>query len=83
MIKEGDIIQLRRPPALFTYRVKQLAENRQPAKMVDRYLEDLTPDEEKEKTRQKNVVVFARRDRGAGRPTKKERRIIDRLNNSD
>lgn len=83
MLKEGDIIDLRRPPSVFRYRVKALVEKRQPAKLVEKYLEDLTPDEEREKSMHKNLVVFARRDRGAGRPTKRERRIIDRLSNSD
>ncbi len=82
-LKEGDIIKLRRPPAIFTYRVKELVGKRQPAKMVDLFLEDLTPEEEKEKSMHKNLVVFSGRDRGAGRPTKKERRIIDKFNKYD
>ena len=83
LIKEGDLIHLRRPPSVFHYRVKALVENRQPAKLVAKYLEDLTPDQERDKSTHKNLVVFARRDRGAGRPTKRERRVIDRLSNSD
>lgn len=82
-LKEGDIIKLRRPPAAFTYRVKGLVGKRQPAKMVDLFLEDITPEEEKEKSMHKNLVVFSGRDRGAGRPTKKERRIIDKFNKYD
>ena len=80
-IKESDIISLRRPPSVHTYRVRHLTDNRQPARMVNEFLEDLTPEEEKGKSRLKSLVIFAKRDRGAGRPTKKERRIIDRLNN--
>ncbi len=83
MLKEGDIIHLRRPPSVFCYRVRALVEKRQPAKLVEKYLEDLTPDKEREKSMHKNLVVFARRDRGSVRPTKRERRIIDRLSNSD
>ena len=83
LLKEGDIICLRRPPSVFRYRVKALVEKRQPAKLAVKYLEDLTPDEERNKSVHKNLVVFARRDRGAGRPTKRERRVIDRLSNSD
>lgn len=80
LLKEGDIIRLRRPPAIFTYRVKGIPESRLPAKLVGLYLEDLTPAVEIEKLLHKNLIVFSKRDRGAGRPTKKERRVIDRLN---
>ena len=83
MLKKGDIIHLRRPPSVFCYRVSALVEKRQPAKLVEKFLEDLTPDEEREKSMHKNLVIFARRDRGSGRPTKRERRIIDRLSNTD
>lgn len=79
IVREGDVLMLRRAPAVFTYRVKKPVEKRQPAKLVENYLEDLTPEEEKEKSMHRNLVIFARRDRGAGRPTKKERRIIDKL----
>ena len=82
-IKAGDIITLRRPPVVYTYRVRRLVENRQPARLVSEFIEDLTPDEEKEKLLHRNLVIFARRDRGTGRPTKRERRVIDRLSNSD
>lgn len=83
IIKEGDIINLKRPPVVFKYRVKGLIDRRQPAKLVDRFLEDLTAEEEKEKSKHKNLVVFSRRDRGSGRPTKKERRVIDKLRGSE
>lgn len=83
IIKEGEIISLKRLPAVFKYRVKFLIDKRQPAKLVDRFMEDLTPEEEREKSHHKNLVVFSRRDRGSGRPTKRERRIIDKLRDSD
>jgi ribosome-associated heat shock protein Hsp15 len=82
-VREGDIISLRRPPAVFTYRVRGLVENRQPASNVNNYLEDLTSGEERQKALHQNIVVFSRRDRGSGRPTKKERRIIDKLKGPD
>ena len=48
------------------------------AKLVDNYLEDLTPDAEKMKLEMKKMEMPAYRKKGLGRPTKKERRIIDR-----
>jgi ribosome-associated heat shock protein Hsp15 len=83
VLRVGDIISLRRPPSVYTYKVIGLVDKRQPAKLVGEYLEDLTPAEEKEKSQHKNLLVFAKRDRGTGRPTKRERRNIDRLNDSD
>ncbi len=79
IVKKGDIIKLIRPPALFTYRVIETVNNRQPAKMVDEYLENITPEEEKEKFFHKKMIVFSDRQRGTGRPTKKDRRDIDKF----
>jgi ribosome-associated heat shock protein Hsp15 len=83
VLRAGDIISLRRPPSVYTYKVLSLTDSRLPAKLVGEYVEDLTPEEEKEKSLHKNLLVFAKRDRGTGRPTKRERRNIDRLNESD
>lgn len=82
-VKEGDTIKLRRPPTVYTYRVLQPVGKRQPPRLAANCLEDLTPEEEKEKARHRNLVMFVRRDRGAGRPTKRERRILDRLPGND
>ncbi len=77
-VKIGDIIAVRKPPVTFTHRVLELVNNRQPAKDVPRYMEDITPQSEKDKLKQ-NITIFVSRDRGTGRPTKKERREIDQL----
>jgi ribosome-associated heat shock protein Hsp15 len=52
------------------------------AKLVVNYMEDLTPAEEYEKEKIKREINYEYRDRGLGRPTKKERRLIDRLKKS-
>jgi ribosome-associated heat shock protein Hsp15 len=76
----GDTITLRRMPVIYTYCVVAPLENRVGAKIVGQYIEDLTPEEEKMKlTAAKMPGAFGIRDRGMGRPTKKERRIIDDL----
>jgi ribosome-associated heat shock protein Hsp15 len=79
IIKEGNIISVRRPPSVYTYRVTGLVEKRQPPRLAGNYMEDITPPEEKQKSAHKNIIIFASRDRGKGRPTKKERRDIDKL----
>ncbi|MDR3350303.1 MAG: RNA-binding S4 domain-containing protein [Prevotellaceae bacterium] len=78
-VREGDILAVRKLPVTYTYKIIQLVENRQPAKNVALYAENLTPEEETGKLDKKNIAVYIRRDRGAGRPTKKERREIDKL----
>lgn len=77
-----DVIEVKRPPASFVYEVINLTENRIPAKMVNQFINDLTPEEEKVKLASVTGHDFVFRPRGKGRPTKKERRDIDRLYNS-
>lgn len=74
----GDEIAVRKPPVTYTHKIKELIANRQPAKEVARYMLDITPDAEKEKLQQR-LTIFMQRDRGTGRPTKKERRDLDEL----
>lgn len=78
-IKSGDILILSLPPIQRTIQVKQLLKNRVGAKLVPEYLTDLTPQEEYEKLHLINQINFERRDKGTGRPTKKQRRLIDFL----
>ncbi|MCG8700699.1 MAG: RNA-binding S4 domain-containing protein [Bacteroidales bacterium] len=75
-----DVIIVRKPPVIHTFRVKNLVNNRLPAKKVPEYMEDLTSSDELDKLKVKETIVFYR-ERGTGRPTKKERRDIDRLKN--
>ncbi len=81
MIKINDIVTVKKLPTIYKYKVKELLENRVGAKLVDHYMEDITPENEK---RKKLVVskAFLQREKGKGRPTKKERRMIDKLKNS-
>jgi ribosome-associated heat shock protein Hsp15 len=78
-VHEGDMLTVRKAPVTYTYKVLQLLENRQPAKNVPLYAENLTPEEETRKLEKQNIIVYIQRDRGAGRPTKKERRELDKL----
>lgn len=73
-----ETITVRKPPVIYTYKIKSLVKNRLPAKLVPDYIEDLTSVEELDKLKI-NEAFFVQRERGAGRPTKRERRIIDKL----
>lgn len=76
-IKVGETVQLRRPPITRSYKILALTENRMAAKLVPEFMVETTPASELEILEvQKNMSVY-NRERGTGRPTKKERRDLD------
>lgn len=79
IVRVGDIIKVRKPPMTYTFRVKALLNSRVGAKLVDQYLENLTPESEYEILELNKLSGFVDRSRGLGRPTKKERRELDRF----
>ncbi len=78
----GDLIRVRSGPLARTVEVKDLLQNRVGAKLVGNYLVDHTPPEEYDRLKLMNAGHFEQRDRGVGRPTKKERRLIEKLKKS-
>ncbi|MDR0907175.1 MAG: RNA-binding S4 domain-containing protein [Rikenellaceae bacterium] len=78
-VKVGDVLDVRKGQITFRFRVLELVANRQPAKNVGLYIENITPQEELDKLLAPRETIFISRDRGTGRPTKKERRDIDAL----
>ncbi|MDR1499835.1 MAG: RNA-binding S4 domain-containing protein [Tannerellaceae bacterium] len=83
MIKEGDVIQVRKPPVTFSFKVLRLTERRMSAKLVPDYLENITPPEEYEIMEMNRVSGFVDRARGLGRPTKKDRRELEQFTGTD
>jgi len=79
IILKNEIITVKKPPVIFSYRVIEPIEKRVSAKLVELFVQDLTTEMEKAKLdiRQAGGIVY--RDKGSGRPTKKERRLIDKL----
>ncbi|SKC57371.1 heat shock protein Hsp15 [Bacteroidales bacterium WCE2008] len=77
MISRGDTLEIRKGSVLYTYKVIGLIENRVGAKFVPDYAENLTPQSELDKLKAPVETFFLKRDRGAGRPTKKDRREMD------
>lgn len=78
-VQPGDILHIRKGAVNFVYRVIQPLDKRVGAKLVPDYAENLTPQEELDKLRAPVETFFVTRDRGAGRPTKKDRREIEQL----
>ena len=78
-VKVGDVVSVKKMPVVYQYRVVELVSSRQPAKNVPMYATDITPQSELDKLNVPRETIFIVRDRGMGRPTKKERRELDSL----
>lgn len=78
-VRVGDVIVARKGAVTYTYKVLQLIDKRQGAKLVSEFAENLTPQSEMDKLKAPVETFFLKRDRGAGRPTKKDRRQMEHL----
>ena len=78
-VKPGEVIEIQKGTVRYSYRVIRLLENRVGAQLVPDYAENLTPQSELDKLRAPVETFFIRRDRGSGRPTKKDRRAMEHL----
>jgi ribosome-associated heat shock protein Hsp15 len=76
-VKEGDVVGIVKHTSTFTYKVKSLLKNRVGAKLVEDHIIDITPLEEVEKFKAYLAAQSAYRGHGTGKPTKKERRVLD------
>lgn len=79
LVQAGDVIHVRKGMITFVYKVVQPTEHRVGAKLVPNFAQNLTPQEELDKLRAPVESFFLTRDRGAGRPTKKDRREIEQI----
>ncbi len=79
----GDVFTVRKGAITYTYRILQLCEHRLGAKLVPDYLRDETSPEQLELLQLARLAGQTGRDRGTGRPTKKDRREIESFISSD
>lgn len=77
MIKPGDVIQVRKPPVTYSFKVLQAIEKRVGAKLVPDVLENVTTPDQYELLEMSKISGFVDRARGTGRPTKKDRRSME------
>lgn len=77
MVKEGDVIEVRKPPITYSFKILKAIQNRVGAKLVPEILENVTSPEQLELLEMNRISGFIDRARGTGRPTKKERRELD------
>lgn len=76
-VKVGDVIQIKRPPIVYSFKVLALSENRMGAKLVPDFMENVTSVDQLELLEMSRYSAFGVRDRGTGRPTKKDRRDLE------
>lgn len=80
MVKVGDVIDVKKPPITYSFKVLALAENRMGAKLVPGFMENVTRKEQLDLLEMNRITGFIDRAKGLGRPTKKDRRDIDEFN---
>lgn len=76
-IKVGDVIQVKKAPITRSFKVLALVGKRMGAKLIVDFVEDVTPAKELELLEMQKNMRWIERDRGTGRPTKKDRRELD------
>ena len=81
-IKIGSTVSVRKPPITYTFIAKGIPKNRIGAKLLPEYVENITSEDELQKLEPGFLAFQEHRDRGSGRPTKKERRTLDSIKNS-
>lgn len=77
VVKVGEIIQIKRNPVLYSFKVLALAKNRMNAKLVPEFMENVTTPDQLELIELGKIAAQTGRARGTGRPTKKERRDME------
>lgn len=77
LVKVGDVINIKRNPVLYSYKILKLSENRMNAKLVPDFMIDITTPDQLELIELGKIARKLSRKPGSGRPTKKERRKLD------
>jgi len=76
-VKVNDVVCIKRNPILFSFKVLALSENRMNAKLVPDFMLNVTTSDQLELIELGKLAGQTGRERGTGRPTKKERRELD------
>ncbi len=78
-IKVGDVVNVRKPPVTYSFRVLALTENRLGARLVPEYMENITPQSQLDLLEVVKISGFIDRRKGLGRPTKREGRELSKF----
>ena len=77
VIKEGDVVAVRKPPVTYSFKILKTIEQRVGAKLLPEIYENVTPPDQYELLEMNRISGFVDRARGTGRPTKKDRRAME------
>ena len=77
MVKESEVVSVRKPPVTYSFKILKTIEQRVGAKLLPEIYENVTPPDQYELLEMNRISGFVDRQRGTGRPTKKERRALD------
>ena len=77
MVKEGEVVSVSKPPVTYSFKILKTIEQRVGAKLLPEIYENVTPPDQYELLEMNRISGFVDRQRGTGRPTKKERRALD------
>lgn len=75
-IRVGQVVEVRKPPVTYSFEVLGLIENRVGAKLVPNYMKNVTSRDQLELLEMVKISGFVNRQKGLGRPTKKEGREL-------
>ena len=76
-LKEGEVVDVKKPPVTYSFRVLKCIEQRVGAKLLPEIYENVTDPKQYEILEMSRISGFVDRARGTGRPTKKDRRQMD------
>lgn len=79
MVRKSDVIQVRKPPVTYSFKVLDINDKRMGAKQVPLFMENVTTPDQYEILELNKISGFVDRQRGTGRPTKKERRDLEQF----
>lgn len=79
IVKMSDVIVVRKPPITYSFEVIGLLQNRVGAKMVPDYLKNVTTKDQYELLEMVGINGFVDRQKGLGRPTKKDGRDLSKF----
>ena len=78
-VKAGEVVNVKKPPVTYSFRILKPIEQRVGAKLVPEIYENVTDPSQYELLEMSRISGFVDRARGTGRPTKKERRALDQF----
>lgn len=77
VIKAGVVINVKKPPVTYSFRVLSCIEQRVGAKLLPTIYENVTDPKQYELLEMTRISGFVDRARGTGRPTKKDQRSLE------